>query len=281
MGHRHPRGPLPRLPRRVLGSQLRPCQPAPGGSRAGTGRDAHPRLPRLQPRAPRPVRRGPHLPHGHRDHAPHEHGCRGRGDRHQGGPQVGVPRQAHPGRPREHRGRGELVPRAHHHDHLVLHGREGPGPLRPVHARFHHRALRRRRRRRRGDDRVHGRHPHRTDTGRGGGRHPHAGLPAAPPRDRGRVGGPPHRGRDPGGPRTHGLDARPAADRGEGGPHHPRQGPGRRDHAGLRRRRAARRALADDAGHPRVHVRRQPAGRADRPRGGLDAGDGRVPAARP
>ena len=75
-----------------------------------------------------------------------EHRRRGRGDRDQGRPQVGLPGQGRARRAgQDHRGRGQL-PRPHHHDRQLLHRPGRPRRLRAVHARVPHRALRRRRR---------------------------------------------------------------------------------------------------------------------------------------
>ena len=135
LGHRRRRPPLPGLPGRLLGAELRPPAPGADRGRARAARPGHADQPRVRarpvravlPRAGRAVR--------HRPRAADEHRRRGRRDRDQGGPQVGLPGQGRAGRPGEdHRGGGQL-PRPYHHDHQLLHRSGRARRLRPVHAR--------------------------------------------------------------------------------------------------------------------------------------------------
>ncbi len=87
------------------------------------------------------------------------------------------------------------------------------------------------------------------------------------------------RRRDPVRPRAHRPDLR-LRPRGRRARHlHPRQGARRRALPGLGDRGGRRRPRGDHARHPRLDVRRQPAGGGDRPRGRRDAADRRVPGA--
>ena len=56
-----------------------------------------------------------------------EHRRGGGGERHQGGPQVGVRGEGRPRRPGDDRGRGGQLPRPYDDDRVVLHGRDGAG----------------------------------------------------------------------------------------------------------------------------------------------------------
>ena len=120
---------------------------------------------------PRRARRQGHGPHD-------EHRRRGRRDRDQDRPALGLRREGRRARPREdHRRRREL-PRAHRHDRRLLDRPVRTGRVRTVHPGLRGRALRRRRRAARGDRRRHGRVPRRADPGRGRGDRPARRLPA-------------------------------------------------------------------------------------------------------
>ena len=112
------------------------------------------------PRARRAVRQGPG--------AADEHRRRGRRDRDQGRPQVGLRGQGRARRPGDDRRRRRQLPRPHDDDRQLLHRPGRARRLRPVHARASgscrtatSTALRRR------DRRDHGRRPARADPGRG------------------------------------------------------------------------------------------------------------------
>ena len=82
-------------------------------------------------RARRPVRQGPR--------AADEHRRRGRRDRDQGLPQVGLRGQGRPRRPGQDHRRRRQLPRPHHHHRRLLRRPRRPRRLRPVHARLRHR----------------------------------------------------------------------------------------------------------------------------------------------
>ena len=109
---------------------------------------------------------------------------------------------------------------------------------------------------------------------------PAGGLPAGGARDLHRGRGADGRRRDPVGPRAHRLDVRLRA-RGRGARRlRAGQGPRRRDRPGLGGPVQPRGARRPHAGHPRLDVRRQPAGLRGRARGRAAARDRRVPGAR-
>ena len=111
-----------------------------------------------------------------------EHRRGGGGERHQGGPQVGVRGQGRPGRPGDDRGGGGQLPRPYDDDRRLLHGRDGPGGLRPLHAGLPDRAVQRPRRAGGGGRRDDGRGADRAHPGRGGRRHPGRRLSDRRPR---------------------------------------------------------------------------------------------------
>ena len=114
------------------------------------------------------------------------------------------------------------------------------------------------------------------DPGRAGRRRPARRLPAGRPRAVHRARRPLHRRRDPVRARPHRHHARLRALGRPARPGHARQGARRRGAARLGRRRPGRRARRADRGHPRLDVRRQPAGVRRRPRGHRPAGDRRA-----
>ena len=121
-GHGHPR---------AARRRARPARPAHADQPRLRARPVR----RLHRRARRPVRQGPR--------AADEHRRRGRRDRDQGLPQVGLRGQGRPRRPgRDHR-RVRQLPRPHHHHRRLLRRPRRPRRLRPVHARLRHRAVRR------------------------------------------------------------------------------------------------------------------------------------------
>ena len=142
MDHRC-RGPsLPRLPGGLLGGQLRPPQSGDHRRRprAVGQRDAGEPGVSLRPAGPvlrgagRTVRQG----HGAAD----EQRCRGRGERHQGRPQMGHRRQGRARRPEQYHRGAQQLPRPHHDDHQLLRRRDGAPRIRPVHTRVPLGALR-------------------------------------------------------------------------------------------------------------------------------------------
>ena len=121
LGHRRRRPALPGLPGRLLGAELRAPAPGPDRRRARAAGPGHADQPRVRARPVRAVlpRAGRALRHRHG--AADEHRRRGRRDRDQAGPQVGLPGQGRAGRAGEDHRRGRQLPRPHHHDHLLLH----------------------------------------------------------------------------------------------------------------------------------------------------------------
>src|SRR2546423_1670331 len=135
-------GPPAGLPGRVLRPELRPPAPGPRRRRPGPARPAHADQPGVPARPVRAVLPGAGRAVRGRPHAADEHRRRGRGERHQGVPRVGVPGQGGTAGAGHDRGRRGQLPRAHHDDHLVLHRPGRAQRLRPVHARVPDRPLR-------------------------------------------------------------------------------------------------------------------------------------------
>ena len=104
---------------------------------------------------------------------------RGRRDRDQGRPQVGLPGQGRPGEPGDDRRDGGQLPRPDHDHRVVLDRRRRHRPLRAVHPGLPARAVRRPRRPRGRHRRVHGRRAARAHPGRERRDHPAGGLPPA------------------------------------------------------------------------------------------------------
>ncbi|CAA9388578.1 MAG: Ornithine aminotransferase, partial [uncultured Nocardioidaceae bacterium] len=279
LGHRCRRQALPRLPGRLLRAQLRPPQPAAAGGGPPAARAADADQPRVLQRPARPLRPRPRADvrqgHGPAD----EHRRRGRRDRPQGGAPLGLRGQGRAGGPGDDHRHGRQLPRPHHDDRQLLHRRGRASPLRAVHHRVPDRPLRQRRRARGGHRPHHRRCADRAHPGRGRGHHPAGGLPAGGAGALRPSPGPDDGGRDPVRARPHRphLRLRPRA--GRPGHVHPRQGARRRPLPGLGGGRGPRRARRDHAGLPRLHVRRQPAGRRPGPRGRGDALHRRDPAA--
>ncbi len=174
LGHRRRRQALPRLPRRLLRAQLRPRPPAPRRGRARAARPPDADQPRVLQRPARPVLRGARRPHRQGDDPADELRRRGRRDRDQGQPQVGLPGQGRAGEPGDDRRDGGQLPRAHHHDRVVLDRPRRDARLRAVHPGLPARAVRRHRGAAGGDRRHHGGRAARAGAGRGRRGHPAA-----------------------------------------------------------------------------------------------------------
>ena len=120
--------------------------PRPGRRRppAAGPRDAH--QPGVRQRPARPVLRRAGRAARQADGAADEHRRRGRRDRHQGRPQVGLRGEGRAGGPGPDHRRGRGLPRPHDDDRRLLHRPGRARRLRPVHPRLRRRALRRPRR---------------------------------------------------------------------------------------------------------------------------------------
>ncbi len=228
-----------------------------------------------------PFAAGPGRPHRQGPHPADEHRRRGRRDRPEGRPQVGLPGQGRAREHRQHRRHGGQLPRPHHHHRQLLRRQDRPRRVRPLHTGFPHGDLRRCRRVASRDRRHHRRRAARAGAGGGRRRHPARGLPARGPGHLRRGRRADDRRRDPVGPGPHRahLRLRPRGRRAR----HLRagQGPRRRPLPRLGHRRRPRGARGDHPRVARLHLRRQPARRRDRPRGRHDARRGRVPGAAP
>ena len=170
VGDRRRGPPLHRHALGVLGAELR--APASGARRrrSRAARPPHADLARRAQRPVRPVRARPRRTRRHGDGAADEHRCRGRGDGHQGRPQVGLPGQGRRRGPGQDRRVLGQLPRPDHHDRVVLGRPVRARRLRPLHPRLRHRPVRRRGRSRDlpGSRRRHRRLPRRARAGRGG-----------------------------------------------------------------------------------------------------------------
>ena len=208
-----------------------------------------------------------------------EHRRRGRRDRAQGGPQVGLPRQGRARERGEHHRHGGQLPRPHDDHRQLLRRQGGARRVRPLHAGVPHRHLRGRRRAAPRGRRHHGRRAPRAGAGGGRCRRPARGLPARRARHL-RRGRRPHGGRrDPerAGPDGSHLRLRP---RGRRARHlRARQGPRRRALPRLGGRRRPRGARGHHPRVARLDLRGQPPGRGDRSRGRHHARRGSVPGA--
>ncbi len=259
--------PVPGLPRRVLGAELR-ARP-PGTARRGTppARPRHAHQPGLRQRPDRPVLCGARGARRQADGAADEHRRRGGRERAEGGAQVGLRREGRAGGRGRDRGGGERLPRPHDQRRQLLHRPRGARRLRAVHTRVRRGAVRGRRRAACRHHPAHRRRADRAGAGRGRGRPGTSRVPGRGPRDLHRGAGAVRRRRGAVRARPHRPRARHPR-RGRGRRRLPaREGTRRRDHAALGGRRGHRRARGASAGPARQHVRRQPAGLCRRPGG--------------
>ena len=180
VGHRRRRQALPRLPRGLLRAQLRAHQRAPRRGRARAAGPAHADQPRLLQRPAQRLRRGADPPHRQGHDPADELRRRGRRDRDQGQPQVGLRGQGRARRPGHDHHHGGQLPRSHHHDRQLLRRRRRDVGLRALHDRLPRREVRRHRGARLGDRRDDRRGAVRADPGRGRRRDAARGLPARP-----------------------------------------------------------------------------------------------------
>ena len=103
-------------------------------------RPAHADQPGLRARPVRRLLRGPRRPVRQGPRAADEHRRRGRRDRDQGLPQVGLRGQGRPRRPGQDHRRRRQLPRPHHDDRRLLRRPRRPRRVRPVHARLRDRS---------------------------------------------------------------------------------------------------------------------------------------------
>ena len=136
---------LPRLPGGLLRAQLRALQRAPGRRRARAAGPPHPDQPGVLQQPAQHLRRGAGPPDRQGHDPADELRRRGRRDRDQGQPQVGLRGQGRARRPGLDRHHGGQLPRPHHHDRQLLRRRGRDLRLRPLHLRLPQRGLRRHR----------------------------------------------------------------------------------------------------------------------------------------
>ena len=165
VGHRRRRQALPRLPRGLLRPQLRPHQRAPRRGRARAARQAHADQPRVLQRPAQRLRRGARPPHRQGHDPADELRRRGRRDRHQGQPQVGLRGQGRARRPGHDHHDGGQLPRPHHDHRQLLRRRRRDLGLRALHHGLPRREVRRRRGHRLGHRRDDRRRALRADPG--------------------------------------------------------------------------------------------------------------------